>query len=119
MDFDGKVALLTTLGGNQQSTLGSTRSIENYSRGTLQQSYLVDFGWQHVVCITHHSVNDNEIFSVSPDVAIETTDHIVNIVQAVAAVGLVLQLLHINDRDTSHHILLVHRAESHIDECRV
>ena len=51
---------LTTLGSNQDSTLGTLSTIEYDSMCTLEESNLLNLRWKHVVGRTLHTVDDNQ-----------------------------------------------------------
>ncbi len=114
MNIDPEVAHLTALGGDGDDTLGCTRTVEHYGSSPFQQRDLVYFVGKHIVRVAHHTVHNHQIFVVSPDIAVETTYHIVNQAQTVVCICLFRHFLHVNDRHSTQQVVGVDGTECHL-----
>ena len=107
---------MTTLGGNQDSALGSTATIKHHSLGTFQEGNLLDLRGQHVVGLTGYTVDQHELVGETPHTIAVITGHItLQIVKAIGIVVLIHQVSVVHAGDTTQNIFLGHLAECHID----
>ena len=126
---------LTTLGGNQDSTLGTLGTIEHDSLCALQEGNLLNLRRKYVVRRTLHTVDDYKRHIVvvviiqtvvvhSPKVvAVPSADKAIHVFQTTLCIVLLRQLFHIDVGDTSEKMVGIYVAECNMDflfhHCRV
>ena len=86
MNINSEIANFTTFGGDGDNAFGRTRTIKHYGRRPFQKRNLVYLVREHVVRIAYHTVYDNEVFGISPDVSVETAHHIVYKAKTIACI---------------------------------
>ena len=111
---------MSTLGGNQDGTLGGTAAIKHYSLCALQEGNFLYLRRQYVIGLTGYTVDQNQLVREAPHTCTVETGYIaLHVVKAVGIVVLVRQISIVQTGDTAHDVFLGHLAECHVDQGRV
>ncbi len=93
----------------------ATATIEHHSLRAFQEGDLSYFGRKDIIGIARNTVDENQDIALIPQLAIVTTHKSLHIREAIGGIVLFHQFFNIHSRHAAKKILILYRAERHVD----